>query len=81
MVFVKKLSFLPCAFFRQTKGKKIVFLNILDRKEYFLQQKREFSKMCTKSEFFNGVSPWIFVLCVLFLANQGRKDRFLIFRI
>ena len=59
MVFVKKLSLLPCALFWQTKAKKGPFFNIQDRKEYFLEQKHEFSKMCKKSEYFNGVSPWI----------------------
>ena len=42
-VFIKKSSLLPCWFFRQTKAKRS-FSNILDRKEYFLEQKSEVSK-------------------------------------
>ena len=42
------------------RGRKDGFLNIVDRKEYFLEQKRELLKRCKKWQFFKGVSPWFF---------------------
>ena len=43
MVFVKNLSFLPCGFVRPLNAENNNNDN-LDRKEYFLEQKRELLK-------------------------------------
>ena len=56
--FCQKIELVTMRIVWANQGKKDRFFNILDRKEYFLEQKREFSKMCKKSKFFNGVSPW-----------------------
>ena len=57
------------------------FFGILDKKECFLDQKKEVLKNDKKSTFSKGVSPKFlsknrtFIICV-FWANQDRKDRF-----
>ena len=84
MFFVKKLSFSPSGFFRQTKAKKIVFFDIPDRKEYFLEQKGELFKKCVKNrKFLKGVvhdscqkNRTVYHVC--FFPNQGGKDCLLI---
>ena len=45
MFFVKKLRFLPCGLFRKAEAEKIGFFNIPGRKDYFLEQKSENSKI------------------------------------
>ena len=54
-VFVKKSSLLPCGFFLGRPRKKRSLFTILDRKEYFLEQKSEVSKTCKKSNFSKGL--------------------------
>ena len=56
LVFVKKSSLLRCGFLGTPRQKR-VFFNILDRKQYFLDHKREVFKNVRKIGFFKGVSP------------------------
>ena len=80
-VHVKKLSFLPCVLFGQTKEESSLF-NIVSRKEFFLDQKSEVLKTSGKSNFSKGLVHGFcekIELCTMrsfFQANQGRKDRF-----
>ena len=53
MVVFKKSTFLLCMRFRQTKAEIIVFY-ILDKKEFFLEQKREVSKLRKNCNFSEG---------------------------
>ena len=57
MVVFKKSTCLSCVRFRQTKAERIVFY-ILDKKEFFLEQKREVSKLRKNCNFQRGISPW-----------------------
>jgi len=50
MVFVKKLSFLPCGFLGKPRQKSS-FFNTLNRKEYYLSRKVKFQNI-RKIEFF-----------------------------
>ena len=45
--------------FLQKLCQKRLFLDILNRKQSFLDQKIEILTRTTKSTFFKGVSPWI----------------------
>ena len=54
IVFVKKLSFLPCRFLGKPRQKRS-FFNILERKEYFLDEKSKASKTSEKSDFSKGL--------------------------
>ena len=60
-VFVKNSSFLPCVFFVQMKPQKIVFFNIVDRKECLLDKKSDVSKKVRKIEIFQRVRSMVFV--------------------
>ena len=80
--FFRKSNFLP--FFGKPRKERSLF-NILDRKEYIFVQKSEVSKTSVKlifsKELVHGSCQKVvlFSMCT-FLANQERKDRFLIFR-
>ena len=52
--FCQKIELLPCVFFGNPRKKRSLF-TILDRKEYFQDQKSEVSKMSEKSNFLNGL--------------------------
>ena len=72
MVFVKKLSFLLCGFFRQTEAEKI-FLNILDRKKN--RPEKGTFKNIRIVEVFKGVFVTKLSLspCVLFWQAKAEK--------
>ena len=53
LVFVKKSSLLRCGFLGTPRQKR-VFFNILDRKQYFLDHKREVFKNVRKNRVFQG---------------------------
>ena len=55
MVFVKKLSFLPCGIFRQTKAEKIVFSIFWIEKNTFQRRKENFQKWVKNQNFFEGL--------------------------
>ena len=58
MILVKKSNFLPCVLFSKPRRKRLLF-NVMERNEYFLEQKSEVSKTSEKSNFSKqGVSPW-----------------------
>ena len=83
MVFDKKLSLLPCGFLLCKPRQKILFFYILNRKEYFLEQRSKHSKLSKKPQFFKGFSPLFLsknetFYHVCFFPNQGGKDCFLI---
>ena len=64
-------------FFRHTKAEKNVF-NILDRKEYFLDQIREVLKMSQKLDFSKGLvhvffKKSSFLPCGLFRQTNAEK--------
>ena len=77
MILVKKIElFTMCAFF-QTKEEKIAF-NIMDRKEYFLDQKSEVSKTSEKSSFSKGlvrvfIKKSSLLPCWFFRHTKARK--------
>ena len=80
LVFVKKSSLLRCGFLGTPKQKR-VFFNILDRKQYFLDHKREVFKNVRKNRVFQGVSPCFCQKTELstmwyFQRNKGRGDCF-----
>ena len=43
MILVKKSNFLPCVLFSKPRRKRLLF-NLMERNEYFLEQKSEVSK-------------------------------------
>ena len=64
-------------------SQKRSFFGILDKKECFLDQKKEVLKNDKKSKFSKGVSQYMvfvkksnFLSSVFFWANQARQDRF-----
>ena len=57
MVFVKKSNILSRVFISQIRPEKIV-LDILDRKEGFLDQKSEVLKRPENPKFLKGDGPW-----------------------
>ena len=67
--------------FSQKLCQKRSFLDILNRKQSFLDQKIDVLTSAKKLAFFKGVSPWILsknrtFLIGLFHRNRIRKDRF-----
>ena len=54
MIVFKKSTFLSCVRFRQTMAERIVFFYILDKKEFFLEQKKEVSKLRKNCNFSKG---------------------------
>ena len=84
MVFVQKSIFSSYVFFFSQKKLKKTFFDILDRKECFLDHKRQVLKNFKKSTFCKGVSPWFFLNNgrfpnLFFLAKKSRKKHFFIF--
>ena len=88
MVFVKKSTFFSYVFFLAKKARKkhyIIFWIGKNRKEYFLDHKREVLKNSKKSTFYKGVSPWFlskngpFSHMFFFCTKKARKKHFLIF--
>ena len=81
--FSENRTFYHVRFFGKPRKERSLF-NILDRKEYIFGQKSEVSKTSVKlnfsKELVHGSCQKIvlFSMCT-FLANQERKDRFLIF--
>ena len=68
-------------FFLGKKKQKKTFFYILDRKECFLDYKREVLKNFHKSTFWKRVSPWFFLKNgrfpnLFFWAKKARKKRF-----
>ena len=64
-------------------SKKRSFFYVLDKKDCFLDQKKEVLKKTKTIEIFQRSMVFVkkkefFIICV-FWANQSRKDRFLIF--
>ena len=54
MILVKKSNFLPCVLFSKPRRKRLLF-NLMERNEYFLEQKSEVSKTSEKSNFSKGL--------------------------
>ena len=85
MIVFKKSTFLSCVRFRQTMAERIVFY-ILDKKEFFLEQKKEVSKLRKNCNFSKGNQSMVFVKKTSFTmgafwANHATKDSFRIFQI
>ena len=79
----KNRSFYHLCFLGKSSQKRS-FFDILDKKECFLDRKKELFKSPKKSNFSKGVRLWFlsknrtfYHLC--FFANQARQDRFLTF--
>ena len=66
-------------FFFSKKSHRETFFDILDRKECFLDHKREVLKNSKKSTFCKGVSPWCFfeksTFSSYFLFSKIRKKK------
>ena len=78
--FVKVDLFLIRFFFEQ-KRKKQTFIDILDRKECFLDLKSQVLKYSKKSTFSKGVSPWFLAKIrpssyMFFLSKQSKKQTY-----
>ena len=56
--FIQKIGLFLVCFFLSKKSQKETFFDILDRKKFFLDQKRKVLKNSKKSTFCKGVSPW-----------------------
>ena len=54
MILVKKSNFLLCVLFSKPRRKRLLF-NLMERNEYFLEQKSEVSKTSEKSNFSKGL--------------------------
>ena len=82
--FCQKIELLTMRVFQANQGRNDCFLDILDRKEYFLEQKSELFKKCVKNrKFLKGVvhdsCPKLELLTMCaFFPNQGGKDCLLI---
>ena len=77
MILVKKSNFLPCVLFSKPRRKRLPF-NIMDRKEYFLDQKSEVSKTSEKSSFSKGlvrvfIKKSSLLPCWFFRHTKARK--------
>ena len=59
MDFVEKSKFLLFLFFTEIMSEKKSFLNILNKRQSFLDQKIEVLTRIKNWTFFKGVSPWI----------------------
>ena len=58
MAFVQKSNFFSFAFCGIINSEKLFFLYILDRNEWFLDQKGNVVRSAKKSTFFQKFSPW-----------------------
>ena len=76
MNFVQKSNSLLSLFFTEIMSEKKSFLNILNRKQAFLDQKIEVLKRTKKWTFFKGVSPWILSKNRSFSYLPFSKQRF-----
>ena len=82
----KKIDlFIMCAF-QANHGRKDSFFYILDKKEFFLEQKKEVSKLRKNCNFSKGNQSMVFVKKTSFTmgafwANHATKDSFRIFQI
>ena len=82
--FCQKIELLTMRVFQANQGRNDCFFDILDRKEYFLEQKSELFKKCVKNrKFLKGVvhdsCPKLELLTMCaFFPNQGGKDCLLI---
>ena len=84
MVFVKKSTFFSYVFFLAKKARKkhyLIFWIGKNRKEYFLDHKREVLKNSKKSTFYKGVSPWFLsknrpFSHFFFLTKKSQKEIF-----
>ena len=76
MNFVQKSNSLLSLFFTEIMSEKKTFLNILNRKQAFLDQKIEVLKRTEKWTFFKGVSPWILSKNRSFSDLPFSKQRF-----
>ena len=82
MVFVKKSNFCHLCLVDKSSQKRS-FFGILDKKECFLDQKKEVLKNDKKSKFSKGLVHGFcrkieLSVIYVFLANQARKNRFLV---
>ena len=78
MVFDKKIERFTMRVFLCKPRQKRLFFHILNRKEYFLEQKSKHSKLSKKSQFFKGFSPKDCFLILWREMNtfQSRKVKF-----
>ena len=79
--FCQKINLFLICFFWAKKSRKKHFFYILDRKECFLDYKREVLKNFHKSTFWKRVSPWFFLKNgrfpnLFFWAKKARKKHF-----
>ena len=77
--------FIMCAF-QANHGRKDSFFYILDKKEFFLEQKKEVSKLRKNCNFSKGNQSMVFVKKTSFTmgafwANHATKDSFRIFHL
>ena len=79
--FIQKIGLFLVCFFLSKKSQKETFFDILDRKKFFLDQKRKVLKNSKKSTFCKGVSPWFLsknrpFSYMFFLSKKSQKEAF-----